>query len=473
MLWLLVLIAAVAASEALLRLPVMDQIHRVTATTPKVLHVLKSAQISDHWKERALPAYALVIGRSSVVFFLLLCAALLPVAALGLAYPGGYGAWLAALMRPTVILALCLASLGYIWLRTRRGAAAPAGASAGYSALDKTLHRLVLGSPAVAEMTHDIERGLFLKAAPQDQGRHVFVTGLARAGTTILMREIHRTGQFGSLTYADMPFVLAPNLWARLSSKGRDPGPRAERAHGDGIEVDTQSPEALDEVYWRLFDGATYIGPDGLAPHAPDEDVITGYRDLIRLILRRTGKARYVSKNNNNILRIGTLARALPDADFLVPLRDPLTHAASLLNQHERFLDADPFTRDYMTWLGHHEFGATHRPFLFDGHPEGDPMTLDYWLRVWIAAYSALDRAEADAANICFVPYEALSADPAVWQAVATRIGVTPRAAAELRTVRDKDPGAHDPALAATARALHARLAERGFQKLGLARRAA
>ncbi len=39
-------------------------------------------------------------------------------------------------------------------------------------------------------------------------------------GPPFLMREIHRTGQFGSLTSADMPFVLAPNLWARLSSKG-------------------------------------------------------------------------------------------------------------------------------------------------------------------------------------------------------------------------------------------------------------
>lgn len=63
-----------------------------------------------------------------------------------------------------------------------------------YSTLDRILHRLVLGSPAIAEMLHDIERGLYLKDAPPDDGRHVYVTGLARAGTTILMREIHRSG---------------------------------------------------------------------------------------------------------------------------------------------------------------------------------------------------------------------------------------------------------------------------------------
>jgi hypothetical protein len=339
---------------------------------------------------------------------------------------------------------------------------------ADYSALDRLLHRLALASPARAEMMHDIERGMFLRKTPADTGAHVFVTGLARAGTTILMREIHRTGAFGSLTYADMPFVLAPNLWARLNRKGQRPGVRAERAHGDGIEVDTHSPEALDEVYWRVFAGGDYIAPDGLSPHTPDADLIAGYRDLIRLVMLKTGRARYVSKNNNNILRLGALAAALPEAAFLVPLRRPLDHAASLLGQHERFLGSDAFTRDYMTWLGHHEFGATHRPFLFGARPAGDPMTLDYWLGLWIAAHRALDPVEAACPNVTFVPYEALSADPAVWAAVARRIGVAPAAAGELKPTRDRAPGAHDPGLTAEAEALHARLAARAFAALGL-----
>ncbi|WP_347311852.1 sulfotransferase [Defluviimonas sp. SAOS-178_SWC] len=337
-----------------------------------------------------------------------------------------------------------------------------------YSALDRVLHRLALASPARAEMMHDIERGAFLKSSPEDTGRHVFVTGLARAGTTILMREIHRTGEFGSLTYADMPFVLAPNLWAKLSRKGHEPGVKAERAHGDGIEVDTQSPEALDEVYWRVFDGKAYIGADGLMPHDPDDDLIDGYRDLIRLVLRKTGKTRYVSKNNNNILRLRALADAMPEAEFLVPLRRPLDHAASLLGQHARFRDADAFTQDYMTWLGHHEFGATHRPFLFGARPSGDPMAMDYWLRLWLSVYAALDPIEAECPNVTFVPYEALSADPAVWAAVATRIGVPAGAAGELRPVPDKAPGAHDAGLGREAEALHARLSARGFGTLGL-----
>jgi len=462
--WFLVIVAAILASEAFVRLPVMARIQGVAAYSQKAMRVLQSKRISDHWKERILPAYALRIGGGSVMFFVMLCAALLPVAAAGLLYPGGLRAWSEALISISAIVVMSVVSLGYIWLRLQ----IPSGPEAGYSRLDQFLHRLALASPVRGEMIHDIERGAFLRSAPEDTGRHVFVTGLARAGTTILMREIHRTGQFGSLTYADMPFVLAPNLWARLSAKGQKPGVRAERAHGDGIEVDTQSPEALDEVFWRTFDGGAYIADDGLHPHTPDTDLIGSYRDLIRLVLRKTATTRYVSKNNNNILRLGALAQAMPDAHFLVPLRQPPDHAASLLKQHQRFLNAGPFVRDYMTWLGHHEFGATHCPFRFGDTPTGDPMTLDYWLHQWISVYSALDAVEATMENVCFVPYEALSADPAVWQAVAGRIGVTAGAAAELRPVPDKAPGAHDAAVGAEAAALHAKLAARGFAKLGL-----
>ena len=59
-------------------------------------------------------------------------------------------------------------------------------------------------------------------------------------------------------------------------------------------------------------------------------------------------------------------------------------------------------------------------------------------------------------------------ADPAVWAAVARRIGVTPAAAGELKPTRDRAPGAHDSDLAAEAEALHARLAARAFGALGL-----
>ncbi len=90
-----------------------------------------------------------------------------------------------------------------------------------YGWLDRLLHRVVLGPGFLGEALFDLERTLHGPAAPARVERPVFVTGLARAGTTALMRALHESGAFASLTYADMPMVLAPNLWARLSAAGR------------------------------------------------------------------------------------------------------------------------------------------------------------------------------------------------------------------------------------------------------------
>jgi hypothetical protein len=333
-----------------------------------------------------------------------------------------------------------------------------------YTALDRTLHRLALGP--LAEMLHDIERARFLVKATADSGKHVFVTGLARAGTTILLREIHGTGEFGSLTYADMPFVLAPNSWAGLSRRGQKTGPRKERAHKDGIKVDMASPEALDEPFWRVFAGKDYIRADHLAPHRPDSDLLARYRDLMRLVLLRTGKRRYLTKNNNHILRLGPLARAFPGSDVLIPFRDPLQHARSLLDQHQRFLASDAFTRSYMTWLAHHEFGATHRPFRFGPPATRDPLTLDYWLNLWIEVHAALLETEESLANIRFIPSETVGNDPTLWRAIARRLEVQAAPLREIRETRHTAIPPHDPGLGHAAGDLFARLTERSRQKL-------
>lgn len=119
MVWLFVLLAAVSASEALLRLPLVQVIRRVSATARKSARVLGSRRISDHWKERVLPRYSWIIGKGSVQFLVMLLAALLPVALLGLVFPGGPSAWSEALMRPAVIAVLCVVSIAYVWLRQR------------------------------------------------------------------------------------------------------------------------------------------------------------------------------------------------------------------------------------------------------------------------------------------------------------------------------------------------------------------
>jgi hypothetical protein len=105
-----------------------------------------------------------------------------------------------------------------------------------YSFGSRLLHQLALSSGFVAETALDIELSRYSKKCnfSHDQP-HVFVAGLARAGTTLLMRILYETGNFCSLTYRDMPFVLAPNTWYELTGTNRREMVARERAHGDGV----------------------------------------------------------------------------------------------------------------------------------------------------------------------------------------------------------------------------------------------
>ena len=434
MTWLLLAAATVAACELLRQIPFGRLQSRFRDTAGRIRRVMGSARISDHWKQRMIPVYAFRMARACLWLLALIVLVFAPFLVAAMLMPGGLGTLMAVLLRPAVSLSLLLGSVAYLWLRARL---APASAgteqASNYSATDRFLHRVALGASPLAEVVHDIEKARFLKRAPQARdGAHVFVCGLARAGTTVLTRELHRSGAFGSLTYRDMPFVMAPNLWSAVSRSSSLA--RKERSHGDGLEVDLDSPEALDEVYWRLTSGADYIGADALRPHQPDADALEGYETLIRLVLLKTGKARYLAKNNNNILRLAPLAGHFPRARFLVPIRAPLEHARSLMRQHQRFARVAGFDRQYVAWLGHHEFGATHLPFAFGGPPAGSPEELDYWLQIWIDVYRHLRGTVAGlAGQACFVPHERLAAD-SVYQAGLMRwLGVEMPALDELR----------------------------------------
>lgn len=340
-----------------------------------------------------------------------------------------------------------------------------------YSVTEKFLHWLALKSPTRNEIAFDLEKSLFLSSAPcPAKHKHVFVQGLARAGTTILMREIYNTGQFASLTYTDMPFVICCNTWAAVTRFSKREFSAKERAHGDGISVDMDSPEALDEVFWRIFAGKDYIKEDCLQTHTPEAGIMDQFVDYIRLILRRENKDRYLSKNNNNILRLPLLLQRFPDSVFLLPIRRPLQHAASLYNQHRRFSVSESYTQRYMIWLGHHEFGATHRPFHYPDEEilsDESPQSLHYWLIQWLNYYSYLNRILADnVKNAYFVPYEQLCGNTGIWEGIMNQIGLTKKITTTFKQRESKIDQAIDPDLRARTEALYKSITNKALDKL-------
>ena len=107
-----------------------------------------------------------------------------------------------------------------------------------YSWLEQKLHKFALSSQFMREVTFDIES--INIPSSSESGDHVFITGLARSGTTILLNALYKSNIFASLSYSDMPFVLAPNLWSKISFIKKDLE-LSERAHGDGIKVSAES----------------------------------------------------------------------------------------------------------------------------------------------------------------------------------------------------------------------------------------
>lgn len=472
--------------ELLIQTGFVGTAYALLATSRKSTRVMTSRRISDHWKEKALLRYSRTMMVSTLRLALVLAVAGLGVWGIAFAAERLAGIDLFGFLATWQGLALSTAVAMAYAAVFRRGAIGggqsateQASAASEYSASDKLLHRLALSSPAVREMTLDLELAAGGKATTERtvEDRHVFVAGLARAGTTILMRSLYASGCYRSLTYRDMPFVLAPNLWRRIANIGARDKAAQERAHGDGIAVDYDSPEALEEVFWKTFCGDDYIHADHVGPHAPDAEVIDKFRDYVDAILRSADGAEppaYLSKNNNSILRLPGIREAFPNSTIVIPFRDPLQQAISLRSQHRRFIadnEADPFAGRYMAWLAHYEFGANHLPFCFDTDelPEltrHDPDTLDYWLACWAHVYRhVMARAPADA---LFLSYERLC-DPesGAWPALVSRLDLArrwPGASEQVFRLSRKDAGEQpDPRLSADAEAVHRELLTRSL----------
>lgn len=285
--------------------------------------------------------------------------------------------------------------------------------------------------PIVSEMLFDLE---LATTKPSDTpNQSVLITGLARAGTTILMRSLYESGEFASLTYKDMPCVLAPNFWNKVSI-GQKARKKEERAHGDGIQVDFDSPEALEEIFWLLKAKKDYLRADGLYPHTVGADDIKAYFQLQNLVCTKYEKARYLAKNNNHILRLESLAQSTEEMQILILFRSPDQQAKSLLTQHQRFAESDPFTQKYMKWLGHYEFGATHRPFHLGEFQEGHhPDEEEYWWKRWTEAYAYLAKIlQNGSAHLIPVSYERLCNETGYWEKLCARLNL-PRPPSSFR----------------------------------------
>lgn len=261
-----------------------------------------------------------------------------------------------------------------------------------YSNIQKFLHDFVLSRKTINKFLFELEKIFCLKNKNIKNQLHIFITGLPRSGTTSLLYFLFSSGEYSSLKYNNMPFVLSPNFSKLFNKKNII---KKERLHNDGITFDFNSPEALDEIFFN--NNNEFI-----------EKELVNY---IQLILHSDNKTNYLSKNNLNYKRIDLIQSILPNSNFLIPIREPLQHANSLLNQHLHFSQLqknDDFIRRYMNYLNHNEFGLNHKPWnnsiIFK-----DFNSINYWLEQWYLFYKFIYKKFKSYKNCHFIIYEKLN----------------------------------------------------------------
>ena len=285
------------------------------------------------------------------------------------------------------------------------------------------MHSLSLGSYEVAKLSFQLaERSVKQRHNTEDL-KKVFVSGLARSGTTILTTYLAKIDNFFFLTYQDMPFPLMPNIWRRYN-QSKHAAVEKERKHGDGIKISYQSVEEIEEYFWKAFSNDGYIADETLNIYTIDKETIQKFNSYINLVLNCYNalcqRGVYLSKNNNHIIRLKSLHEQLPEAYFIIPFRNPVAHAYSLLTQHNKFCTIqkeDPFVLKYMNWLGHYEFGLNHKYFDLGNGKLNQQLEslnktdLNYWLNIWLNFYLYMQEF-FDKDRIIFFSYEKFCENP-------------------------------------------------------------
>ncbi|MGF1452775.1 MAG: hypothetical protein ACFB21_11955 [Opitutales bacterium] len=247
------------------------------------------------------------------------------------------------------------------------------------AAWDRWAGGFVEAVPPLLSALARAETGMLEERLPDFKERPapVYITGLARAGTSILHHALLELPEMGSYRVRDFPFVLTPwfNDQIQRFALKKDVLP-VERSHGDRVTVTPNSPEALEELLWKHYHRHLWDGPTMpvLSEALLEEAFPEAYCEAVNKLLYVVGKERFLAKNNYLLPRLELLPGVVGrDVFAVICTREPLAHVASLLKQHHRFTEAaahQPEVARQLCRLGHYEFGPFARPIAYPGAPD-------------------------------------------------------------------------------------------------------
>ncbi len=274
-----------------------------------------------------------------------------------------------------------------------------------YTQSEKLLHRIAFRTYRYFIPFENLENLIYKKEISKIKiNKPIFISSLPRAGTTLLLELLAQVPEFSSHRYRDMPFILTPIFWSKFSKYFKQDNITRERSHGDGIRINNDSPESLEEIIWQIFFGKKQIKKDNILVlnNIRNSEFEFLFRNHLRKIIflrnqDTTKNSRYISKNNLNISRIPIIRSIFHDSLFIIPFRDPINHAYSMLTQHLNFSEIhkrDQFSKEYMKALGHFEFGMNICPINFNEwlnqRNMEDTENISFWIEYWIECYTYL-----------------------------------------------------------------------------------
>jgi hypothetical protein len=201
--------------------------------------------------------------------------------------------------------------------------------------------------------------------------------------------------------------------------------------------ITTESPDAIEEMLWMAFFPRCHDPSvsNVLTARSHQAAFETFYSAHIRKLLLAERAARYAAKDNYHVARLAYLVRVFPDARFVIPVRAPAGHIASLRRQQQWFSQGQRKERRALAFMqrsGHFEFGLDRRPINLGDTARVEQITRDWQAgaevrglaRYWDMVYAYLARLLDDDAQVrdaaIIVRFEDVCARPAeALQAVA------------------------------------------------------
>jgi hypothetical protein len=287
-------------------------------------------------------------------------------------------------------------------------------------------------APLFVELGQLESKALASRMAAVPIERPIYILGLPRAGTTISAQMLSEHPDVTTHHYSDFALPYTPWWWNRLFPKLPINALKSpvERVNRDRLQVTRDSSEGVEEMIWLRFFHKLH-DPDHcnvLDDTTVNSDFEKFFKDHIRKLLLVRGRSRYVSKNNPCVTRMRYLRHIFPDARFLLYVRNPIDHAASVVKQDRLFTDLAREDRRLMKMnrlTGFHEFGPNFVPVnvgndaitreICSCRDQGRPVRVRalQWASVFGFVIDQLNRDPELARAVCVVRYEDLCVKPA------------------------------------------------------------